>query len=142
MSRRPATLRTLGMLAASLALVQLAPPRSAAEEWKHARMSWGAPDLQGTWTNATITGLERSDEIEKLTSVVQAVRARLDGYMPLFPKRVLLVKTTGKEEGNATYTRGNAMILPQRVLSRNEDQLERVHVQRSVTCKRRKVFLL
>jgi hypothetical protein len=38
----------------------------SAEEWVPPRMSWGAPDLQGTWTNATITGLERFDEVESL----------------------------------------------------------------------------
>jgi len=31
-----------------------------------ARTASGAPDLQGTWTNATITSLERPDQINKL----------------------------------------------------------------------------
>jgi hypothetical protein len=30
-----------------------------AGEWQPPRMPWGDPDLQGTWTNATLTGLER-----------------------------------------------------------------------------------
>ncbi len=37
-----------------------------AEQWQSPQMSWGVPDLQGTWTNATITGLVRFDEIEDL----------------------------------------------------------------------------
>jgi hypothetical protein len=53
-------------LLASLALVLTAGQEIRAEEWQRPRMAWGAPDLQGTWTNATITGLERFDEVEKL----------------------------------------------------------------------------
>jgi hypothetical protein len=38
-----------------------APAKSAAPKaaYKPVRMSWGAPDLEGTWTNVTITPLER-----------------------------------------------------------------------------------
>jgi len=36
------------------------------EPYASPRLAWGAPDLQGTWTNATITGLERFDEIDRL----------------------------------------------------------------------------
>lgn len=32
----------------------------AAEGWKVPRTSWGAPDLQGIWTNASLTSLERN----------------------------------------------------------------------------------
>ena len=59
-------LRTLALLVGPIALLLAAAEQSGAEAWTPPRMSWGAPDLQGTWTNATITGLERSDEIEKL----------------------------------------------------------------------------
>jgi hypothetical protein len=51
---------------ASVALLVTAGQEIRAEEWQRPRMAWGAPDLQGTWTNATITGLERFDEVEKL----------------------------------------------------------------------------
>ncbi len=54
--------RLWGAVAVLLASAAMA----GAEAWKHPRMSWGAPDLQGTWTNATITGLERPDELENL----------------------------------------------------------------------------
>ena len=43
--------------------------------------------------------------------------------LPL-PEKVLLVHTSGKEEGDAAYTRGNAIILPTKVLSYAPEQLE------------------
>ena len=58
--------RMLALALAPIALLLAAALESGAEAWKPPRMSWGAPDLQGTWTNATITGLERNDEIENL----------------------------------------------------------------------------
>ncbi len=56
----------LALWVAAIAVVLASAVESGAEAWKPPRMSWGAPDLQGTWTNATITGLERNDEIENL----------------------------------------------------------------------------
>ena len=35
-------------------------------DWTPARMPWGDPDLQGIWTNATLTTLTRPDEFENL----------------------------------------------------------------------------
>jgi len=35
-------------------------------DYQPARTASGAPDLQGTWTNATVTSLERPDQINKL----------------------------------------------------------------------------
>ena len=58
--------RTFATLCALGALLLLASAPAGAEEWSAPRMSWGVPDLQGTWTSATLTGLERSDEIEQL----------------------------------------------------------------------------
>jgi len=34
---------------------------AGAADYKAPRTSWGAPDLQGTWTNASLTSLERDD---------------------------------------------------------------------------------
>lgn len=48
---------------------------SVAEDWEPPRMSWGAPDLQGIWTSATITALERNPQFgDKL--IVDEERAR------------------------------------------------------------------
>ena len=39
----------------SLLLLVLAATSLAAADWKAPRTAWGDPDLQGTWTNETIT---------------------------------------------------------------------------------------
>jgi hypothetical protein len=59
---------------AAALLVLLLALATSAEEWSPPRMTWGDPDLQGTWTNATITLLERPDEVEAL--VISAEEAR------------------------------------------------------------------
>src|SRR5262245_1544286 len=48
-------------LSAALVLaVTIGPAATGADkEWKVPRTSWGAPDLQGTWTNGSLTSLER-----------------------------------------------------------------------------------
>jgi hypothetical protein len=43
----------------------MATPQADAD-YEPPRTATGAPDLQGTWTNATITSLERPDQINKL----------------------------------------------------------------------------
>ena len=50
---------------ASLLLALQALP-AAASDWQQQRMPWGDPDLQGIWTNATLTTLTRPDEFENL----------------------------------------------------------------------------
>jgi hypothetical protein len=50
---------SLGLLAAMIAVPTLAP----AQTWRVPRMSDGHPDLQGFWTNATITPLERPRDL-------------------------------------------------------------------------------
>lgn len=57
-SMKPCTLACLIALIAPFVAAS-SSAESGAEAWQPPRMSWGAPDLQGTWTNATITGLER-----------------------------------------------------------------------------------
>jgi hypothetical protein len=46
----------LGLLAATLAVV---PTPSSAQQWTPPRTEHGHPDLQGAWTNATLTPLQR-----------------------------------------------------------------------------------
>jgi len=61
-------LASLGVLAVVIAVVSLAPvpvagqaptPAAKTKTWTPPRTPWGQPDLQGTWSNATITPLER-----------------------------------------------------------------------------------
>ncbi len=64
------TIRLLTLLLASL--LAAAP---AAAQYKAPRTSFGDPDLQGLWTNSSITTLERPGNISKL--VVSAEEARV-----------------------------------------------------------------
>ena len=64
-------------------LLLLIPLTATAEPWSPPRMAWGDPDLQGTWTNATITGLERFDEVEKLVLTPEEGRAIERGFAGL-----------------------------------------------------------
>ena len=64
---------------------------------------------------------------EEQRAVEAAVKAMAPAVAKLnlkFPESVLMIKTTGKEEGDASYTRGNAIILPQSVLSSGRGKLE------------------
>ena len=45
-----------------------------AQDWQAPRMDWGDPDLQGVWTNATVTGLERLPGFDSL--VISEAQAR------------------------------------------------------------------
>ncbi len=48
---------------------------ATAQDWQTPRMPWGDPDLQGTWTTATITQLARPEELEDESLVISEARA-------------------------------------------------------------------
>jgi hypothetical protein len=50
----------------------------AASQTNAPRTSWGDPDLQGVWTNATTTPLERPDRFADRTTLTDEERASLD----------------------------------------------------------------
>jgi hypothetical protein len=52
-------LASLGILMALIAAAALAPISLASKTWTPPRTAWGEPDLQGKWSYATITPLER-----------------------------------------------------------------------------------
>ena len=56
------------------------------------------------------------DEKTMLEGVVANLRPRFEELALPFPETVLLVKTTGEEEGGAAYTRANAVFLPKGML--------------------------
>ena len=65
-------LASMGAVATLIAAVSLAPapvagqaPTAAAKtaDWSPPRTAWGEPDLQGIWTNETITPFERPSEL-------------------------------------------------------------------------------
>jgi hypothetical protein len=55
------------------------------------------------WTDA---------EKKQMAAALDVVKEGLGRYPLPLPKTVYLVKTTGQEEGNAAYTRDNAIVLP------------------------------
>jgi hypothetical protein len=66
------------------------------------------------------------EERRLVTETLDGLAARLDAFHLVLPPRVLLVKTTGDEEGGAAYTRGNAVVLPRRVLASPPRKLRRL----------------
>lgn len=66
------------------------------------------------------------DEKQKVQSALTFVYSRLEKLSLAFPKEIFIIKTTGEEEGNAAYTRSNAIILPKKVLQKSPKQLQRL----------------
>lgn len=60
------------------------------------------------------------------TESLTRLSKRLVGFELPLPKEILLIHTTGAEEGNAAYTRGTAIILPDKVLAYPPTQLDRL----------------
>ncbi len=64
-------------LALGVAALLVAAPAAPSQEDGAPRTSWGAPDLQGIWTNATLTPLERPEGVEG-AHYTEAEAARLE----------------------------------------------------------------
>ena len=63
---------------------------------------------------ATAAGREWSnDERARLTAAFAAIEPKLEELLPELGEPILLVKTSGEEEGGAGYTRASAVMLPQ-----------------------------
>jgi len=58
-----------------------------------------------------------ADEKTAFGATLDRLRAPLDRLALPWPKAIHLIKTTGAEEGEAAYTRGSALILPQTMLT-------------------------
>ena len=68
----------------------------------------------------------KSDEIAKISEVASRLRQKFAPFKLPFPATVLLVQTSGREEGNAAYCRANAVILPHDKIAESHEQLERL----------------
>ncbi len=55
-------------------------------------------------------------ERRKISAAFQSVQKALEALSLPLPEKVLVIKTTGDEEGDAPYTRANAIILPKSML--------------------------
>jgi hypothetical protein len=67
-----------------------------------------------------------SDEKKRIESAFLGIQAGLKRVA--FPDlgTITMVKTTGEEEGNAAYTRGNAIVLPQSMIRNRKTDLKRL----------------
>jgi hypothetical protein len=65
-------------------------------------------------------------EIAKISALIAKIGTRLKPLQLPLPDVVWFIKTTGREEAETPYTRGNAIVLPQQYLSVAVDEIERV----------------
>jgi hypothetical protein len=65
-----------------------------------------------------------NDERARLTNAFAAIRPKLAELLPELDAPILLIKTSGEEEGGAGYTRANAVMLPQALA--DESDLQRL----------------
>ncbi len=65
-----------------------------------------------------------AEEYEKIKLVIASLKPKLAELRLPLPKQILLIRTTGKEEADAAYTRANAIILPAAKLRHALPQLE------------------
>lgn len=65
---------------------------------------------------------------EKFKALVEKVAQRLKPLDLPLPKEVWLVKTTGREEAETAYTRGNAIIMPQWYVDAKAEDVERIFI--------------
>jgi hypothetical protein len=65
-----------------------------------------------------------NDERARLEAAFAAIEPKLDELVPELDAPILLIKTSGEEEGGAGYTRANAVMLPQAL--NDEGALERL----------------
>ncbi|MHC4527202.1 MAG: hypothetical protein ACYS29_04920 [Planctomycetota bacterium] len=64
------------------------------------------------------------DERHRISVAAESVAGKLARFELNLPERILLVKTTGHEEGGATYTRAEAIVIPQNQLDKKDANLE------------------
>ena len=64
-----------------------------------------------------------AQEMNRVGAIVTSLAAELEKLDAPFPARVLLVKTTGREEEGVAHTRANAIMLSQRSLAATDEEL-------------------
>ena len=67
-------------------------------------------------------------EVERVSALLKELRPRMMDLKLPWPRVIHLIKTTGKEEGNAAYTRRNAVIMPAGKLKQKNDKLQQLLV--------------
>lgn len=88
------------------------------------------------------------EEVTQITSVIDELRPKLENLSGLWPDPVTMIKSTGREEGNAPHCRGNAIVLPARTLLKVDGLTsivahELFHLlSRQPTAKRRELYAI
>lgn len=67
-----------------------------------------------------------AEDREKVQAALEFVRERAAGLDLKLPETVWMVRTTGKEEANAAYCRGPAIVLPEALIRQREAGLQRL----------------
>ncbi len=66
------------------------------------------------------------EEEDRVRPIIATISPKLERFTSLLPKKVYLVKTTGNEEGGVAYTRGTAIIIPARQLTKDNVTLYKI----------------
>lgn len=75
----------------------------------------------------TVTEWPAADK-EKLKGIVASLKPKLAAFRLPLPKEILLIRTNGKDESNANYTRANAIVLPAAQLRNPPPALEGIFI--------------
>ncbi len=65
-------------------------------------------------------------DVTKLSALIAKISAQLKPLQLPLPKEVWLVKTTGREEAETAYTRGNAIVIPRWYMDVSPEEFERI----------------
>jgi hypothetical protein len=66
------------------------------------------------------------DETRSVAAAYREIRDELNALRLPLPPEIVFIKTTGQEEGNAGYTRENAIVLPRRLLGSSSAELQKL----------------
>jgi hypothetical protein len=66
------------------------------------------------------------EQMEEVGRAMEAIRPLLNELPLSLPGTIQMIQTTGKEEGNAAYTRGAAIVFPTGNLTNGRDDLQRL----------------
>ncbi len=67
-----------------------------------------------------------ASDVSQLSASIARISAQLKPLQLQLPKEVWFVKTTGREEAETAYTRGNAIVIPRWYMEVAVDELERI----------------
>ena len=66
------------------------------------------------------------NEKNKIRAIIESISDPLKPFELKFPQKILLIKTTGREEGGAAYCRPNAIVIPQNMLVQRNTGLQKL----------------